>query len=114
MKKLFFNPSRVLISARKIKGFENIVNKINRHPEMDYIDIVNGALSELEEDYSEWPEGQGFGSSDFTYAVKSFIDYMIGATELNGYWETAFIPFLTIVEYTGYNASLEQKSFEIG
>lgn len=44
------------------------------------------------EDY-EWEEGQGFGSSDFTFALKEFVDGVLPA----GY-KTVFNPCLSIIK----------------
>ena len=65
-----------------------------------YADAVYDALNDVAEDYQDWPSDQGFGSSDMTYVRKQFIDYMIGAANLNGYYETKFDPYLKVVEYS--------------
>ena len=55
-----------------------------------YSDAVYEALNDVIEDYQDWPEDQGFGSSDMTYVRKHFIDTMISLANLNGYYMTDF------------------------
>ena len=94
----FFNPRLILMRINKIEGFDVVKNSIFSNPKLDFIDLFNGSLEQLEDDYSDWPEGQGFGSSDFTYALQSFIDYMIDESGLGGVWKTDFKPYLQIVK----------------
>ena len=65
-----------------------------------YSDAVLEALGWVAEDYQDWPEDQGFGSSDMTFVRKSFIDSMISLANLDGYYETKFQPYLKVVEYS--------------
>lgn len=65
-----------------------------------YSEAVFNSLDDVASDYSDWPEDQGFGSSDMTYVRKSFIDSMIGYANLNGYYQTGFEPYLKVVEYS--------------
>ena len=65
-----------------------------------YSEAVFNSLEDVASDYSDWPEDQGFGSSDMTFVRKSFIDSMISYANLNGYYETAFKPYLKVVEYS--------------
>jgi len=37
-----------------------------------------------------------------TYVRKNFIDSMINYSNLNGYYETAFKPYLKVVEYSEF------------
>ena len=60
------------------------------------------SLEDLASDYSDWPEDQGFGSSDMTFVRKNFIDSMINYGNLNGYYETDFKPYLKVVEYSEF------------
>ena len=100
-----FNLNSVLATASLIEGFDSIRNAFpvegrftNRV--ITYADAVYDALNEVAEDYSDWPEDQGFGSSDMTYVRKSFVDTMISIANLNGYYETKFEPYLKVVEYS--------------
>ena len=100
-----FNLNSVLATASLIEGFDTIrnafpVNGRFTNRVITYADAVYDALNEVAEDYSDWPEDQGFGSSDMTYVRKSFIDTMISIANLNGYYETKFAPYLKVVEYS--------------
>jgi hypothetical protein len=100
-----FNLNSVLETSSLIEGFDVIKNTFpveGRFTKrvITYSDAVLEALGEVAEDYSDWPEDQGFGSSDMTYVRKSFIDTMISLANLNGYYETKFQPYLKVVEYS--------------
>jgi hypothetical protein len=99
-----FNLNSVLASASLIEGFDVVKNAFPVEGKyvkrvITYMDAVYDALNEVAEDYSDWPEDQGFGSSDMTYVRKSFIDTMISIANLNGYYKTDFKPYLKVVEY---------------
>ena len=100
-----FNLNSVLESSSLIEGFDVIKNTFPVEGKytkrvITYSDAVLEALGEVAEDYQDWPEDQGFGSSDMTYVRKSFIDTMISLANLNGYYETKFQPYLKVVEYS--------------
>jgi hypothetical protein len=100
-----FNLNSVLETSSLIEGFDVIKNTFpveGRFTKrvITYSDAVLEALGEVAEDYQDWPEDQGFGSSDMTYVRKSFIDTMISLANLNGYYETKFQPYLKVVEYS--------------
>jgi hypothetical protein len=99
-----FNLNSVLATASLIEGFDVVRDAFpveGRFTKrvITYADAVYDALNDVAEDYQDWPEDQGFGSSDMTYVRKQFIDYMIGAANLNGYYMTDFKPYLKVVEY---------------
>ena len=54
------------------------------------------SAEEVEEEYSFWDEDQGFGSSDFTYAIQSFLENVIAYTGLP--YRTQFNPSLEVVQ----------------
>jgi len=100
-----FNLNSVLASASLIEGFDVVRNTFpveGRFTKrvITYSDAVYEALNDVAEDYSDWPEDQGFGSSDMTYVRKSFIDSLIDMANLRGYYETKFDPYLKVVEYS--------------
>ena len=100
-----FNLASVLETASLVEGFDVVRNSFpveGRFTKrvITYADAVYEALNEVAEDYSDWPEDQGFGSSDMTYVRKSFIDTMIDIANLRGYYETKFQPYLKVVEYS--------------
>ena len=100
-----FNLNSVLATASWVEGFDVVRNAFpveGRFTKrvITYSDAVFEALNDVAEDYSNWPEDQGFGSSDMTYVRKSFIDSMIDMANLRGYYETKFAPYLKVVEYS--------------
>ena len=100
-----FNLNSVLESSSLIEGFDVIKNTFPVEGKytkrvITYSDAVLEALGWVAEDYQDWPEDQGFGSSDMTYVRKSFIDSMISLANLDGYYETKFQPYLKVVEYS--------------
>jgi hypothetical protein len=74
-----------------------------------YSDAVYEALNDVMEDYQDWPEDQGFGSSDMTYVRQSFINTMISLANLNGYYMTDFKPYLKVVEYS----EIEKEEYDL-
>ncbi|MEY4334485.1 MAG: hypothetical protein RLZZ196_3229 [Bacteroidota bacterium] len=100
-----FNLNSVLATASLVEGFDVVKNAFpveGRFTKrvITYADAVYEALNDVAEDYSDWPEDQGFGSSDMTFVRKHFIDTMISLANLNGYYETDFKPYLKVVEYS--------------
>ena len=109
-----FNLNSVLASSQLIEGFDIVKNAfpvkglyVDRV--ITYSDAVFSALEDVAEDFSDWPEDQGFGSSDMTYVRKSFIDSMIRLANLNGYYETKFQPYLKVVEYS----EIEKEEYDL-
>jgi hypothetical protein len=100
-----FNLNSVLATASLVEGFDVVRNAfptVGKYTNrvITYTDAVYEALTNLAEEYENWPEDQGFGSSDMTYVRQSFINSMIGLANLNGYYETKFAPYLKVVEYS--------------
>jgi len=96
-----FNLTSVL-SAREIEGYDIIENTfpvISKWSgrEVTITEAIYEALSEVIQDFEDWPEDQGFSSSDMTFAKKSFIDSMIGIANLHNDYKTDFKPFLKVV-----------------
>lgn len=109
-----FNLNSVLASSQLIEGFDIVKNAFpvkGRYVDrvITYSDAVFSALEDVAEDFSDWPEDQGFGSSDMTYVRKSFIDSMIRLANLNGYYETKFQPYLKVVEYS----EIEKEEYDL-
>jgi hypothetical protein len=97
-----FNLTSVL-SAREIEGYDIIENTfpvISKWSgrQVTITEAIYEALSEVISDYEDWPEDQGFGSSDMTFAKKSFIDSMIGIANLHDDYKTDFRPFLKVIQ----------------
>jgi hypothetical protein len=96
-----FNLTSVL-SAREIEGYDIIENTFPvvsnwSGRQVTITDAIYEALSEVISDYEDWPEDQGFGSSDMTFAKKCFIDTMISIANLSDDYRTDFKPFLKVV-----------------
>jgi hypothetical protein len=97
-----FNLTSVL-SAREIEGYDIIENTfpvISKWSgrQVTITEAIYEALSDVIQDFEDWPEDQGFGSSDMTFARKSFIDSMIGIAGLYDDYKTDFKPFLKVVQ----------------
>jgi hypothetical protein len=87
---LLFNPMRLLERAKNIKGIYWLtdISSINEQ--------YNLAQEIAEEWTDDWSEDDGFGSSDFTFALKDFIDEFIRRKKLP--LKTVFEPYLEIVK----------------
>ena len=84
MNDLITSPSHVLTRLNGIEGWE-LVPKSN---------LPETILETVQEWSDDWSEGQGFGSSDMTFLLKSCIDRLICGTDL----KTVFSPRLSIVK----------------
>lgn len=94
----FFNNMQLVNRTLKINGFSVISKEIQSNKKLDFLDVMITAADELEEEYSDWPEGQGFGSSDYTYALQRFIDSILDLVGMSGSYKTDFIPILSIIK----------------
>ena len=97
-----FNLNSVLATAQLVEGFDVIKSgfpTIGKYTGkvITYSDAIYDSLQCLVDDYQDWPEDQGFGSSDMTYARQSFIDFMIQFGNLSDKLETKFDPYLKVV-----------------
>lgn len=109
-----FNPINVWRTASLIEGYDVIQNAfpvVGKYTNrvITYSEAVYSAMDDLAEDYSDWPEDQGFGSSDMTFARQSFINTMISLANLNGYYMTDFKPYLKVVEYN----EIEKEEYDL-
>jgi hypothetical protein len=92
-----FNVYRLAYKCNTIEGY-SLIKKLMNPNERIYSDCFSSSINDLISEYSDWPDGQGFGSSDGTYATKSFIDSMI---EYSGLWDTLktdFTPYLSVIK----------------
>ena len=102
-----FNLAKVHEHSSLIEGYDVVRNAFPvvgkfTGKVITYSDAVFNSLEDVASDYSDWPEDQGFGSSDMTFVRKNFIDSMINYGNLRGYYETAFKPYLKVVEYSEF------------
>lgn len=83
-------PEQIMNRAARVAGYELL-------PE-----VGEGIQNEIATDVAEqlaydWPEGEGFGSSDGTYVVMDYINQLIYATGAN--LRTGFVGgYLTVME----------------
>ena len=91
------HPTDLVFRAKAhIVGFNEMV----RDEEIPQWDLLSIAQHISEEWSYDWPEDQGFGSSDGTYMLKDFIDKVIWAQTKPGRYMTTFNPSLSVVEYS--------------
>ena len=88
-------PTSLLFNSHRVNGFTKMIGDEKIH-QWDLLEI---ATEVAEEWTSDWPEDEGFGSSDMTYMIKDFIDNVIWRFA-SGKLETKFTPSLSIVEYS--------------
>ena len=91
-----FNPAFLYSRATSIEGFSDL--KLAMEARCSFTDAVFNSLQYVADEYSYWDSEQGFGSSDTTYAIKSFVDYLIGESYLVGEFDTKFTPRLSVVK----------------
>ena len=89
------DPTSLLFNSHRIEGFTKMIGDLKIH-QWDLLDIAQEVAEEWTED---WDEDQGFGSSDMTFMIKSFIDNVIWRFA-SGKLMTEFTPSLSIVEYS--------------
>lgn len=82
------SPARLYSKAMEINGY----SFLSEIPNFRKIDM---AVEIAETWAGDWDEGQGFGSSDFTYMVQDYLDNLI---EYVGGLKTEFNPYLSIVK----------------
>lgn len=91
METLLFNPVLLVTRAKNVAGFDMLDSKLE-----DKSILYTTALEVAEEWTTDWPEGQGFGTSDTTFSIKDFIDRII--QEIGGGFHTDFVPCLTVIK----------------
>ena len=67
------DPQTLIFNSHRVNGFTKMIGDLKIH-QWDLLDI---AQEVAEEWTSDWPEDEGFGSSDMTYMIKDFIDNVI-------------------------------------
>jgi len=81
------NPIDLYSRATNIAGWE-LLDSIPMFYKMDI------CIQTADEWAADWDEGQGFGSSDFTYMIQDYLNNLIGTLPL----KTIFNPYLGIVK----------------
>ena len=85
-----FSPSRLMECESRIEGYEMLTNSIPKDERYKVAEYI------AEEWTMDWSEDEGFGSSDFTFALKNYLDELIRMTKLP--LKTEFNPYLSITK----------------
>lgn len=104
-----FNLAMIPETSSLVEGYDVIRKQFPRAQGFTYSDAVFNSLDIVANEYSDFPEDQGFGSSDMTYVRQLFIDKMLYFAGLIGYYETSFEPYLKVVEYS----ELEKEEYDL-
>ena len=87
------HPSDLISGAKTyIDGFNHVVET----EDIKLKDLLDVAIHVVSEWSSDWPEDQGFGSSDRKYMMKDFIDTILWSQTRDKY-KTVFNPGLKVV-----------------
>jgi hypothetical protein len=89
------DPQTLIFNSHRVNGFTKMIGD-EQIPQWELLEI---ATEVAEEWTNDWPEDEGFGSSDMTYMIKNFIDNVIWRFA-SGKLMTEFTPSLSIVEYS--------------
>ena len=84
-----FSYDELILRSHFLRGVTELLSQVDQETRLI-------SAQEVEEEYSFWDEDQGFGSSDFTYAIQSFLDNVIAYTGLP--YRTQFNPSLEVVQ----------------
>ena len=103
------DPQSLVFNSHRVNGFTQFIQE-NGIPQWDLLEM---ATEVAEEWTSDWPEDQGFGSSDGTYMMKEFIDNVIWRFA-SGRLMTTFNPSLSIVEYSEASHHNKVQQMESG
>lgn len=121
MRELLFSPQRLVQSATKIAGW-SLINKHQIAPTngefgVPMLDIAVEECEEWTDDYEG--SGQGFGSSDFTYAIMGYLQELVRRSDQNEKLDIGFFPSVLEVRARQYKRedaedigwSLEKECF---
>ena len=87
------HPADLVFGAKAyIDGFSQVIEA----EDIEQRDLLDIAIHVVSEWSSDWPEDQGFGSSDRTYMMKDFIDTILWSQTKDKY-KTVFNPGLKVV-----------------
>lgn len=87
---LIFSPQRLIDRAKTVNGIYWLQDVTRMY---EHYDLAEQVAQEWTDD---WDDGDGFGSSDFTFALKDFIDQLIAIKKQP--LKTVFNPYLSIVK----------------
>lgn len=81
------SPDAVQYRAQFAEGYD----KLEAHPNYLSLDERHSIATHVVETWTmDWPEDEGFGSSDMTYLVKDYLDHLIDFMELGDKFTTGF------------------------
>ena len=84
------HPMHILTKANSVKGFHDIL------PQVPFGLLADVAEEVAQQWTDDWPEGQGFGTSDGTYLLQDVIDQVIDKVGCD--FRTTFLKgYLTVV-----------------
>jgi len=84
---LTFNPLEIISDLPTIKGYNEFKKAMNIANNI----VFDTAEAVIDQWVGEWEDGQGFGSSDYTFMLQDVVDRLIETTR--GYesgWKTGF------------------------
>ena len=103
------DPQTLVFNSHRVNGFTKMVGDEN----IPFWDLLEVATDVAEEWTEDWDEEEGFGSSDMTFMIKSFIDEVIWRHTSRKFM-TKFTPGLSVVEYSEADHHAAVESMEIG
>lgn len=100
------DPCRLVERAESVKGYQEFLSPLN-----GFI-VFSRAFDVVEEWSADWSEGEGFGSSDFSFMIQDLLRQLIYERKLQDYVEVGFFPRLEIREKRPQPKDAEQKHFD--
>jgi len=84
-----FSYDELIFRSHYLSGVTELLSQVPQHIRLQ-------SAQDVEDAYSFWHDEQGFGSSDFTFAIQRFLDNVISYTGLP--YRTQFNPRLEVVQ----------------
>ena len=84
-----FSYDELIFRSHYLSGVTELLSQVPQHIRLQ-------SAQDVEDEYSFWDDEQGFGSSDFTFAIQRFLDNVISYTGLP--YRTQFNPRLEVVQ----------------
>jgi hypothetical protein len=83
-----FSANDLIFRSYFLSGVHELLSQVSPYN-------IRTAAEQVEYEYSDWDEDQGFGTSDFTYAMQRFLDEVISFEKVP--YRTQFNPRLEVV-----------------
>lgn len=84
-----FSYDELIFRSHYLSGVTELLSQVPQHIRLQ-------SAQDVEDEYSFWDDEQGFGSSDFTFAIQRFLDNVISYTGLP--YRTQFNPRLEVIQ----------------